>query len=284
MRWQDQLSVNFWQIYSKLLCFWFNFKNKKSKIRTVNDVEVYVLGVKSRLKESQIKYFDDFNPLDRAKYNFACDWGQKYDCGKIVGMWEPKNVINDKSTLQFLVTPESGENTEYFGTYHYDFKTGYINTQRHFTTEYGWFHAKVKLTHAYDSWPAWWLLGDKQIEQESGIVPEFDIFEEMDGELTFTMHLDYSSEHLKHSGNSIKFDTRNWFIMSLHWTDKFVDWYVNGFKVKRFSLNNKSYIHKPHWMIFNEAYKGDVSKLTGKDGMSLDWVLVTDHNINFGFD
>ena len=284
MRWQDQLSVNFWKIYSSLRCKLFEYKNKRNKIRTICDLQVNILGRKEKLEQSKILFFDDFKTLDRAKYNFTCDWGNKYDCGKIIGLWEPKNVVCDEKTnLQFLVTPDSGENTEYFGTYHYDFKAGYINTQRHFVTEYGWYHAKLKLTHDYYSWPAWWLLGDKQIGNESGIVPEFDIFEEMEGKLSFTMHLDYSSDHLMHSGNQIDFDTRDWFIMSLHWTEKFVDWYVNGFLVKRFSLNNKSYIHKPHWMIFNEAFKGDVSKLTGHDGMILDWVLVTDKNVDFGF-
>ena len=284
MRWQDQLSVNFWKIYSDLLCKIFEWKYKRNKIRTINDLEINIFGRKDKLNKSQIKYFDDFKPLDKSLYNLSCDWGNKYDCGKITGLFSGSNVIQyDKSSIQFLVTPDSGENTEYFGTYHYDFKAGYINTQHKFNAHYGWYHAKLKLTHDYYSWSAWWLLGEKKVGDEIDIVPEFDILEEINGRLTFTIGIDYESEHIKHPSNSLLMDTRDWFIMSFHWTDKYLCWYVNGTKVKIFSLNNKSYVDKSHWMIFNEAFKGDTSKLDGKSGMILDWVLVTDENVNFGF-
>jgi hypothetical protein len=118
---------------------------------------------------------------------------------------------------------------------------------------------------------------------ESPIVPEFDIMEQIDGKLTFSMHLDYTSEHLAHSINNLDFDTNTWFVMSFHWTKNFCEWYVNGFLVKKFGLNLESYNPKPHWFIFSDAYKRNIESLTGKDGMKIDWILITDENVKFNF-
>jgi len=288
MKWQDQLSINFWKIYSWFRCRKFELRNKLDKLRSATNVEVYINGIFGRLDSSKIKYQDGFTSNDKSRYNLCSSMGTQYKSGDLLGKWEPKNVVWDKNTsMQLLVTPESGDCTKqeaWDGPYHYDYKAGYMDTFQKATFDKGWFHAKVKLTHNKSFWPAWWLLGDRKVKDESEIVPEFDIYEEMDNRLSFSVHLDYSKDHLKHCTSSLKFNTAEWFIMSLHWTDKFIKWYVNGYLVKTYKLKLADYVHKPHWFIFNDSYKGDVSKLTGKEGTKIDWVIVADENVDFGFD
>ena len=282
MRWQDELNINCYNAYSWLSCRRFELLDMLGKLRTTLNVQNQINGVLGKLDPSKIKLHSGFDAPDISMFNSSSPMSTqdtwKSNIGKLIPMtWD------GNSSIQCAMFNRSGDCTkqmEWDGPYHYNYEMGYADTSNKTNFDKGWFHAKVKLMHDSDYWPAWWLLGDTQVADKN-ITPEFDILEEMDKRLKFSVHLNYTSDHFAASISSLSFNTAQWFVMSFHWTDKFLKWYVNGCLVKTFSLDIEGCIPKPHWLIFSDNYQGDVSKLTGKEGMLIDWVVVTDPDVEF---
>lgn len=281
----DEGKINFWHIYSFLRCQIFMFKNGHNAIPKVDSIDNYIKEIVID-NPDKIKYFDDFTQkIDYKKYDTVFDWDIKNNTTPDTGLYSSKNIVWDgNSCYKFLNTHEEGyipKGDYYSAPFRYNYKVGMINTAHRFNFNKGWIHCKMKLPHNADNWEAFWLLGDTSIAKESPIVPEIDIIESMQNQLVFSMHLSYIGNKLRNSCNHIDYNSNQWFIMSMHWTDDFIDWYVNGVLVKRYGTHVTEWYNKARWFILNEAYVGDVDLLTGKDGMIVDYIIITDENLKF---
>jgi len=58
-----------------------------------------------------------------------------------------------------------------------DYWSGRINTAHKYTTQYGYIESRIKLTHGNGTWPAFWLLGDNDVDVGWPTCGEVDIME-----------------------------------------------------------------------------------------------------------
>lgn len=171
------------------------------------------------------------------------------------------------------------------------YQTGAVSTKDKFSFKYGKVEFKARFKSAKGSWPALWLMPQKN---EFGGWPhsgEIDVMEHLNfDDLVYqTVHTtktraqtgnntwENSVSHIKQSVNKDDFNT-----YGIEWSESQIDFYVNG--LKTFTYKNKQEGPEQYpfvsdfYLIMNEAIGGNwVGSVNDKDypvKMEVDWVRV----------
>ena len=219
----------------------------------------------------KLVFSDEFNDnaLNANKWTTCYDWyypayhGCSND-GNHELEWYTQNQVtvnNERSTLQAIKNPTVGWNGVYEQTYPYN--SGMISTGRangedspKWSTTYGYYVAKMKVTGGKGIWPAFWLL-----PVDRSWPPEIDIME-FTGEKLDEIKMTY---HWKGSDGTPQKDetdyqgpdfTKDWHTYAVNWQPNHIDWYIDG--VLRKSVSGAHVPDKPMELIINLAVGGDL--------------------------
>lgn len=253
-------------------------------------------------KDRKLIFHDEFNNpiLDKNKWRNGEDFLKLNRNVSSLAKTDSNMIIN-KSIAKFIVKEEKGTYQNWDGPFDYNYTHSVISTDGKFEHTYGRWESCIKVSNNKRLWPAFWLLSvpwvDDRRKQENkySILPEIDIIEHFGGEnrkyknMQFTYHYGQSYEKGEHfqlptSIKRLNF-SKDFFIYSIEWTEKYIKWYINDelvkvLRFKRFKHKN-DIANKPAFIIVNDIVNseyGDIYKSEYQlpDGMEVDWVRVYD--------
>lgn len=206
----------------------------------------------------QLVWDDDFNTIDPNKWDIY-DWAH----GHYV---ENQIVINHTIFLADNVTVSNGNleiTTKNITTYcpvnppsiygsvpicqngTYPFSSGWVSSKQAFNTQYGYVESKIKMSHGYGYWPAFWTFIGDGVSNSSNAA-EIDIFEMLSNlpsnVVTTNIHWTYDpftpdpDVGQKHLLNN--FDYTNWHTYAIEWTPSKIIWYVDGRVIRNMPYHN----------------------------------------------
>jgi beta-glucanase (GH16 family) len=229
------------------------------------------------------------------KLEQAC-WGRFNQKDEYIIKEQGYKIENEQ--LQFYINSDTGIWNGWEGTGPYYYNTASFmtkenpnNNDKGFYQKYGRFEIKFKLLETKYAWPAFWLLSNRPTNNENNltpILPEIDIFEGISTikGLIFTLHYgsNYNTPDKKMEATTIKnIDlSKEFWIMSIEWTDKYIKWYLNNYLVKESYFYKISTIHQPIYpcyMILNDGlYHKYIDIVKNKNinlkSMLVDWIRV----------
>ncbi len=138
----------------------------------------------------------------------------------------------------------------------YRYCSGMVTSAGHFSFEYGYVEARVKIPVGKGLWPAMWLLAEN-----GQAVTELDAFELL-GDDPHTIYcgvhwLDASGHH-RHDGGAFTGPdfSAGYHIIGVDWRADHISWYVDG-RLIRSSARADEIPHTAMYLIFNLAAGGD---------------------------
>lgn len=233
-------------------------------------------------KKYQRTFVDNFegSEIDRNKWLTSYYWGkallnESYVQATDAHFFTDGNnlKINDR-VLKIITREEEAEGKVWdlkFGFFpkKFSYTSGLINTGQSFRQKYGFFRAKVKLSHAPHLRHCFWMVSDK-------ILPEVDVFN-YKGESPRKMEFGSYKGNPKDS-NDLKLRrtqvkgpdfSKRFYIFSLEWKHGRLIWKINGITVNEFKFNVPE---EPMYMILNSGLNGEVNSSHLPKEMQVDWV------------
>lgn len=122
------------------------------------------------------------------------------------------------------------------------------------SSQYGYFEARVKLPSGKGLWPAFWLL-----PEDNSWPPEIDVFEVL-GDKPDTIHMNYHwLGDGVHKQDAYSFSDPNlasgWHTYAVEWRAGRITWYIDN--VARKTYSSTTVTDKPMYLILNLAVGGD---------------------------
>lgn len=187
-----------------------------------------------------------------------------------------KNLSIEDSVLSISTKQESAEGKMWhplhgFIPKKFDYTTGIINTGQSFRQKYGLFKAKVRVSHNYPVFHAFWLLGDKK-------VPEIDVFKyhakskskiqvgNYWGNFFNEKEIDKKISNIK--GKNFSDD---YYIYSIEWSPEKIVWRINDVVV---SEQCNGVPQEAMYIVFSSGINKNLNNGTLPAKMDIDWVRV----------
>lgn len=231
------------------------------------------------LKQWNLTFEDHFNQpgLDIDKWLTSYFWGEVLLHDSYVlekdkhYLTNGKNIEIQDSCLKIITRREkvAGKSwTQQFGFMpkNFDYTSGIICTAHSFRQKYGKFEAKIKFSHRYPVYQAFWLRGDK-------ITPEVDIAKyhhpkagKLFGGNHWQENNQVKNKIFKVSG--LDFDKKE-YIYTLIWTPESLTWQINGIT---FAQQKGGLPDEPLYLIFNAGLTGEAKDNHLPVSMTVDWV------------
>ncbi len=260
----------------------YNDLNKSGKIKWYHKL------VKSNKFDELLKwketFSDEFNSktLDSEKWLTSYFWGETLLNDSYVQANDKhfytkgKNISIDDSVLSISTREESAEGKMWhplhgFVPKKFDYTTGIINTGQSFRQKYGLFKAKVRVSHNYPVFHAFWLLGDKK-------VPEIDVFKyhakskskiqvgNYWGNSFNEKEIDKKISNIK--GKNFSDD---YYIYSIEWWPERIVWRINDVVV---SEQCNGVPQEAMYIVFSSGINKNLNNGTLPAKMDIDWVRV----------
>jgi beta-glucanase (GH16 family) len=262
----------------------FGYRCRMSWLRSVNKQSLY-RGRKLDLDSyCRLSFEDGFDTFNRNKWRIGQPWGNIHP-GHAYQWYSDSGVKADSGLLKLRAfysprqMPLNGKDTLV------PYQVGLICSDISFSTIYGYFELRCKLPSGPVVWPAFWLA------PVQGWPPEIDIFE-MYGKstghgihrLTNSLHfgsIEAGNKRQRIYGIRLPPNTdKRFYVYSCLWTPTCIEFYVNGYKVRRVRLNHTlaKAFHAPMYMIINnglqELYLRQVGMNLPESTLELDYVRV----------
>lgn len=202
-----------------------------------------------------VKFQDEFNgsAIDGSKWDHCKPYVN--ECGitafDVRAWYKPANAHVSGGTLKMRTTKET--NTICFGcqfpdapkTYKtFDYASVYLQTNFHFTTQYGYVEYRAKMPSATGIWPAFWMLPYISPYGQWTWPPEIDILEfysvaNQQRWSWHTLHYNTATEFNKTDGKQYQHPealSAGFHTYAVNWTPDEVIWYVDGMETFRSSV------------------------------------------------
>jgi beta-glucanase (GH16 family) len=136
------------------------------------------------------------------------------------------------------------------------YQSGRVVSWNHFSQQYGYFEARIKMPPGAGMWPAFWLL------ENSGWPPEIDVMEWVGKDPAvahFTIHFNDANGQHKGDGTGARLPNNaswadDWHTYGVDWTKDRVIWYADGVEKKRYTGPGIS--QKANYILLNLALGG----------------------------
>ncbi len=193
---------------------------------------------------------DEFtgSSIDASKWSTCYPWGDCTNRGNNELQWyTPTNVNVGQGELDLIAVHHPVSTI--LG--HFDFTSGLVQTDNHFSYQYGYAEARAWLPGGKGFWPAFWLL-----PTDISWPPEIDVMEAAGASrdsIAMTVH--YGSNQQDGSAFSGPDFTAGWHTFGVDWEPDHITWYIDG--VARKSFTSRGDIPaKPMYVILNLAIDG----------------------------
>lgn len=235
------------------------FRGRMSWLRSVNRQRLYQ-GRNVDLDSAYQRVFeDDFDTFDRNKWRVGQPWGNIHP-GDMHQWYSEAAIRADSGLLRLLAVHRPARVNVLGRDTIVPFQVGLICSDISFSTLYGYFELRCKLPSGPAVWPAFWLA------PVHGWPPEIDIFE-MYGKRTgrsirrVTNSLHFGNIEAGNKGQHITgirlpADTdKRFYTYACLWKFDCIEFYVNGFLVRRIRLNHKlaEEFRTPMYIIINNG-------------------------------
>ena len=224
-----------------------------------------------------LTFSDEFNQysLNNSKWNTKKMWGpdiiinnekqyyidvQGGSDQQAIG-YNPFKFNGSNLTIEASKTP----NDKKWMVHNQPYISGVLTTYKKFSAKYGYFEARVKIPAQNGTFPAFWLLHDRQ-RDESTQRTEIDIFESLGHRpdiIHNTVHYyhgvtpEYEGNHVQKSRPQVSGQdfSRNYHVYAVKWEPGYVAWYIDGEKVNELYDSNTDY--EQMYLIVNLAMGGN---------------------------
>lgn len=213
----------------------------------------------------ELVFSDDFDgtSLDTTKWIACFPWGTTAGCQSTTtpkSTYQINNVIVENGMVRLRT--QKGSFTGSDGKT-YPYSSGMISTASYwpndtpmkFTSQYGYFEARIRVPKGKGLWPAFWLL-----PQSQAWPPEIDIMENLTGTDIDThshhMHFHYLDEAGVHRDSGAQWDSpadlsSDFHVYAVSWQPDAIRWYVDGIE-RRAAFTDTRYIPAERmYMILN---------------------------------
>ena len=229
------------------------------------------------LKEWNLVFEDHFagESLDTDKWLTRHFWGDKLFNGNysLPGdqhcNTDGKNITLSKSKLSIITRNEAAEGFEWnpeTGFVHrsFPYTSGVINTGKSFRQMYGKVEVKIRVPKG-PAYHAFWLAGERML-------PQINIFKYSNKKFlmgNFWTNKD-NPQKIEDDHSDIPGDfAGKFYIFSLEWTPKFLQWSING---KIFKVVQKGIPTEPMYLAFGSGVANDARKFSSPAKLDIDWV------------
>lgn len=251
-----------------------------------------------------IKFQDEFssNGVDAGKWDHCKPYSNNCADNVITGLlswYKPGNARVSNGTLKLDVTRET--NTICFGcgfsggtkTYKtYDYASTYLQTNYHFTTQYGYVEMRSKMPSARGMWQVFWLLPYTTPQGQWSWPPEIDIleFHSQDNKISWHgIHYNTATEFNKSDVQQYQHPDllgNSFHVYAINWTPDEIIWYVDGmetFRTRRYA------VQVPMHLVLSVDVGGlagppPADADLGNATTEVDFVRVMDNSEAFAFD
>lgn len=260
------------------------YRGRMSWLRSVNKQRLYQ-GRRVDLDSAyKLAFQDEFNIFDRNKWRIGQPWGNIHPGD--MHQWYSDTAVHADSGLLRLLAIHRPARVHVLGRDTIvPFQVGLICSDISFSTLYGYFELRCKLPSGPAVWPAFWLA------PVHGWPPEIDIFE-MYGKstgrsirrLTNSLHfgsIEAGNKGQRITGIRLPADTdKRFYTYACQWNFDCIEFYVNGFLVRRIRLNSRlaKEFGTPMYIIINNglqaAYLREICARIQGTALELDYLHV----------
>ena len=180
-----------------------------------------------------------------------------------------KNISLSKSKLSIITRKEEAQGFEWkpetgFVFHSFPYTSGVVNTGKSFRQMYGKVEVKVKVPKGV-AYHAFWLAGERML-------PQINVFK-------YSKKKFYLGNFWENTDSPciVKEDqtaitgafTGKYYIFTLEWAPKFMQWSING---KIFKIVNRGIPSEPMYLAFGSGMANDARRLSSPVKFEIDWV------------
>ena len=163
-----------------------------------------------------------------------------------------------------------------------DYSSGLVTTRTKFFQQYGRFEARMRTPVIAGTWPAWWLMPERNIYGYWPLSGEIDIMEYVGNsrnDVYQTVHYPVNGQHAQDgSGAKVDGTVEDWHRYAIEWDATSMRWFVDDVLVKTWNTTGAAPFDQPFYLVLNLALGGEWAGPPA-DGslpatLEVDWVRV----------
>jgi len=257
-------------------------KNEFKRLKKSPQLVAYLKSKSQEAKFAPLKawnlvFEDDFtgDSLDTDKWLTRHYWGDKLLNGNYSFSGDQhcntdgKNISLSKSKLSIITRKEEAQGFEWkpeagFIHHNFPYTSGVINTGKSFWQMYGKVEVKVKIPKGA-AYHAFWLAGERML-------PQINVFKYSKKKFylgNFWENTDSPYTVKEDQSEITGAFTGKYYIFSLEWAPKFLQWSING---KIFKIANRGIPSEPMYLVFGSGMTNDAYRLSNPVKFEIDWV------------